>query len=84
MLLVNSDNHPSLRARHYKGSQYEIIGHAVREADGADMVLYVPLDGAWPPTIYTRPNAEFYGWVDVDGAKVRRFELEVVSPTVAQ
>jgi hypothetical protein len=81
MLLINSTNHPSLRARHYKGTTYEIIGHAKREEDGADVVLYVPLDGVWPPTIYTRPNAEFYGWVDVEGgAKVRRYELEVVSP----
>ncbi|KVR21698.1 hypothetical protein WK13_34740 [Burkholderia ubonensis] len=80
MLLVNSSNHPSLRARHYKGGLYEVIGHAVREQDGADVVLYVPVNAPWPPTIYTRPNAEFYGWVESDGKQVRRYELEVVPP----
>ena len=57
--------------RHYKGSEYEVLG-VVRHSESLEpMVLYRPLyneSGLW-----VRPYAMFVGQVDVNGAHQQRF-----------
>jgi len=59
--------------RHYKGNEYEVIGFAKHSETLDDMVIYKSLygeQGTW-----VRPLSMWEEWVQVNGKKVKRFEL---------
>ena len=62
---------PLGRYRHYKGTEYEVLG-VVRHSETLEpLVLYRPLyndSGLW-----VRPYAMFFGEVEVDGRPRPRF-----------
>ena len=59
-----------VRYRHYKGGIYELVCEATLEADPTvTMNVYKATDGR----IWTRPAAEFFELIELDGAKVPRF-----------
>lgn len=59
-----------VRYRHYKGGIYELVCEAMLEADPrVTMIVYRSSEG----TVWTRPAAEFFELVDVDGDIVPRF-----------
>lgn len=58
--------------RHYKGGEYEYICEARHSETEELYVVYRPVyndSGVW-----IRPRAMFFGEVEVNGAKVPRFE----------
>jgi hypothetical protein len=56
---------------HYKGTVYEVVGFAIRESDGAALVLYTELRE--PQLVpWARPLKE---WLEVLPTGVRRFEI---------
>jgi hypothetical protein len=57
--------------RHYKGGEYEVMGVARHSETLEPLVLYRPLYNAtgW----WVRPHAMFFGDLEVDGLRVRRF-----------
>lgn len=59
------------RYRHYKGGEYEVIGVARHSESLEPLVVYRPLhnDTGW----WMRPQAMFFGEVEVDGALQPRF-----------
>jgi hypothetical protein len=62
---------PCGRYRHYKGGEYEVIGVARYSETLEPLVVYRPLyndSGLW-----VRPHAMFFGDVEVDGKRQRRF-----------
>ncbi|MGN6668239.1 MAG: DUF1653 domain-containing protein [Trinickia sp.] len=59
----------TVRYRHYKGGIYELVCEATMEADHTPLVVYRASDGS----IWCRPKAVFFEWVEVNGAKVQRF-----------
>lgn len=61
--------HPRVRFRHYKGGLYELVCEATLESDLSPMVVYRAADGS----IWCRPKAVFFEWIEVDGGKVQRF-----------
>lgn len=66
------------RYLHYKGREYEVIGHALHSETLEPMVVYRPLY-ATPDipegTLWVRPAAMFEEIVVVDGREVPRFKL---------
>lgn len=62
---------PLGRYRHYKGGEYEVFG-VVRHSETLEpLVLYRTLyddSGLW-----VRPHSMFYGEVEIEGRRVRRF-----------
>lgn len=57
------------RYRHYKGGIYEHICEATQESDLQPMLVYRAPDGS----IWTRPTAVFFQWIEVDGVRLQRF-----------
>jgi len=58
---------------HFKGKRYEVIGVGLDSETTKPVVVYVPLYESNVP-FWVRPYEVFLEFVDVDGAKVRRFE----------
>lgn len=59
-----------MRYRHYKGGEYEVVCFATNEADLTSVVVYKSvIDGK----VWVRPNASFFGFVEVNGDLVERF-----------
>ncbi len=66
------------RYLHYKGREYEVIGHALHSETLEPLVVYRPLyDTPDIPegTLWVRPAAMFEEIVVVDGREVPRFKL---------
>jgi hypothetical protein len=59
------------RYRHYTGGEYELIGVARHSETLEPLVIYRPLYNA--TGLWARPYAMFFGELEVDGARVRRF-----------
>lgn len=62
---------PLGRYRHYKGGEYDVIGAARDSETLAPLVVYRPLYNA--SGLWVRPHAMFFGDVEIDGQRVRRF-----------
>lgn len=63
---------PLGRYRHHKGGEYEVLAVARHSETHQALVVYRPLyngTGWW-----VRPNAMFFGDVDIDGERRPRFE----------
>ena len=64
---------PCGRYKHYKGGEYEVIGHVHHSETEEQLVLYKQLDkdtGLW-----VRPYDMFFGNVVIDGVEKIRFKL---------
>ena len=59
--------------KHYKGNKYEVLGIANHSETLEKMVVYKALYGEGE--IWVRPLSMWDEEVEVDGNKVRRFEL---------
>jgi hypothetical protein len=59
------------RYRHYKGSEYEVIGVARHSETGEQLVVYRCLYGDY--SLWVRPLAMFVEQVMLDGRSVPRF-----------
>ena len=59
--------------RHYKGNEYELIGVAIHSETLEEMVVYRALYG--DKNLWVRPAHMWEEEVEVDGKKVKRFEL---------
>ncbi len=57
------------RFRHYKGGIYELVCEATQESDHTPIIVYRAHNG----TIWTRPHAVFFEWLEIDGLRVQRF-----------
>ena len=72
-----NDDQPDLpdtplgRYRHYKGGEYDVIGVARDSETLAPLVVYRPRYNA--SGLWVRPHAMFFGDVEIDGQRVRRF-----------
>lgn len=63
-------------AIHYKGGVYEIVGHGREEATRAPVVIYKHRDSHSMDNLYTRPHADFYGYVTLaNGETIPRFRI---------
>lgn len=63
-----------MKALHYKGGRYEVLGTGNREADGVRQVIYRDIHGE----IWIRPLQEFVQYVtNAEGESVPRFTLYV-------
>ena len=62
---------PLGRYRHYKGGEYAVIGAARDSETLAPLVVYRPRYNA--SGLWVRPHAMFFGDVEIDGQRVRRF-----------
>ena len=62
---------PLGRYRHYKGGEYDVIGVARDSETLAPLVVYRPRYNA--SGLWVRPHAMFFGDVEIDGQRVRRF-----------
>jgi len=62
---------PLGRYRHYKGSDYSVVGFARHSETEELMVLYVPLYGEGG--YWVRPATMFAETVEVDGKQLPRF-----------
>jgi hypothetical protein len=58
-----------MRYQHYKGGLYELVCEATLESDLSPMIVYRAANG----TIWCRPRAVFFEWIEVDGRRVQRF-----------
>lgn len=64
------------RYRHYKGSEYQVIGTARHSETEEDLVLYYPLYGEPGETLYwVRPLGMFQEEVEFEGKTLPRFTL---------
>lgn len=63
---------PPGRYRHYKGGEYEVLGVARHSETLEPLVVYRPLYNA--TGLWVRPHAMFFGELEVDGVRRRRFE----------
>lgn len=61
------------RYRHYKGGLYTVYGVATHSETEEPLVVYRPLYGE--SELWVRPLRMFLEYVQIDGAKVPRFEL---------
>jgi hypothetical protein len=61
------------RYRHYKGSEYEVVGVACDEGTLTWMVMYRPLYESEGPDCWLRPYENFFENVDVEGKQMARF-----------
>ena len=59
--------------RHYKGSDYEVLGTATHSETGEKLVVYRPLYG--DRGLWVRPLAMFTEHVEVEGREIPRFEF---------
>ena len=59
--------------QHYKGKRYEVIGIGLDSETTKPVVVYLPLYESTVP-FWVRPYEMFLEFVEVDGAKVRRFD----------
>ena len=59
--------------RHYKGNEYELIDVALHSETLEEMVVYRALYG--DQKLWVRPAHMWEEEVEVDGKKVKRFEL---------
>ena len=59
--------------RHYKGNEYELLDVALHSETLEDMVVYRALYGE--QRLWVRPAYMWEEEVEVDGKKVKRFEL---------
>ena len=62
---------PLGRYRHYKGLDYQVIGVARHSETLEPLVVYRPLYNA--TGLWVRPHAMFFGELEVEGRRVRRF-----------
>ncbi len=69
----NNSPIPLGRYRHYKGSDYSVVGFARHSETEELMVLYVPLYGEGG--YWVRPASMFTESVTVNGEKQPRFKL---------
>lgn len=62
--------------RHYKGRLYNAVFKATFEPTGEDLVVYIAAnqEGDIEGRVWVRTRDDFYGYVDIDGKQVRRFE----------
>jgi len=63
------------RYRHYKGKDYDLIGIAKHSENLEDFVIYKPLYGQNLAEYWIRPKDMFFGDVEIDGKKMKRFSL---------
>lgn len=61
------------RYRHYKGSEYEVLGVATHSETEESLVVYRPLYGE--RGLWVRPLAMFVETVECDGEVVPRFRF---------
>lgn len=66
--------------RHFKGNRYKVLDVVRHSETGLPMVLYKPLYGEGG--LWVRPLEMFTEEVEVDGAKVKRFELVEPEPEI--
>jgi len=67
------------RYRHYKGAEYQVLGHATHSETEETLVLYRALYGEHG--LWVRPETLFLEPVSVNGAPAPRFELiEAAAP----
>ncbi len=59
--------------RHYKGNEYELIDVAIHSETLEKMIVYRALYGE--QKVWVRPARMWEEEVEVDGKKVKRFEL---------
>ena len=62
---------PAGRYRPYKGGEYEVVGVARHSETLEPLVVYRPLYNA--TGLWVRPHAMFFGELEVEGRRVRRF-----------
>ncbi len=58
-----------VRYRHYKGGIYELVCEATQESDLSPVIVYRAANGS----IWTRPKAVFFEWLEINGTTVQRF-----------
>jgi len=61
------------RFRHYKGSEYVVVGAAILEATLEPIVLYCPAEGAGRDICWARPLSVWDSRVQVGAEEVPRF-----------
>jgi hypothetical protein len=61
--------------RHYKGKEYEVLGIARHSETLEEMVVYKALYQKEGENLWVRPAKMFLETVEVNGAKMPRFEL---------
>lgn len=59
------------RYRHFKGTEYEVLGVSKHSETGEKLVIYMSVDGK--ETLWARPYDMFIDVVEHDGKKVNRF-----------
>lgn len=64
--------------RHYKGTDYRVLGAGIHTETSEPMVIYHQLDA--PAKLYARPASMFHDTVDYDGKNHPRFTLIALKP----
>lgn len=59
----------TMRFKHYKGGEYELVCEATMEADLTPLIVYRAANGS----IWCRPRTVFFELIEVDGKQVQRF-----------
>lgn len=59
--------------KHYKGNLYEVLDIATHSETGEKLVVYRALYGEYG--VWIRPLVMFVEEIEVEGGKVKRFEL---------
>lgn len=67
--------HPGRFYRHYKGTDYLVIGTAVLEKDGKDGEIQVLYKEEFDDFVWARPLSEWFELVEHKGINVNRFTL---------
>ena len=57
--------------RHYKGSEYEVLGEGIHTETEEKLIIYKSLYE--PYTIWVRPFDMFFETIVIDGQKILRF-----------
>lgn len=61
------------RYRHFKGTEYEVLGVSTHSETGEKLVIYMSVDGK--ETLWARPYDMFTDVVEHNGKKINRFTL---------
>ncbi len=64
--------------RHYKGKEYEVLGIATHSETLEELVVYKALyeiEGKGKDSIWVRPKGMFEEYIEIDGAKKKRFQF---------
>ncbi|HSH66521.1 MAG TPA: DUF1653 domain-containing protein [Bacteroidia bacterium] len=62
--------------KHYKGKFYEVIGIARHSETLEELVVYKALYQPEGENLWVRPTKMFMEELNIDGKKVKRFELQ--------